>query len=840
MKQNKFRNLFAIAAIILTSVLFSVTFTLTAGIIRATEEQVMRQVGTSAHGGYKDLTQNQYDKLIQSPLIQDYSYNIHFANAANEQLQKRAVELRYTEAKNFDWSMMKLEQGHLPKEKMDVVLDTFTLQALGIEAEVGQMVTLSYEILGTLHQDNFMLSGYYEGDSMLGASEAYFSKEYVKEVLSVKTEQEWKELSNDGITNGIGLLQLNIFFRNSSDIEGNIIQVIKDCGFQEGEIDYGINWAYASTGEADMLSIVLIVSVVLIILTAGYLMIYNIFYISIVHDIRFYGLLKTVGTTGKQIRSLIRRQSDILCLVGIPLGTIAGWLIGNLFVPFAAAILSGDIKTSFIFQPAIFLFSIIFSYVTVRISCRRPGKIASDISPIEAAIFQENTRYKRKQVKSNKKLVYFGMARRNLGRSRKKTAYVVISMSLGLALLMTVFTVVNSFSIDKYVSSMLGGADYFVTSASQQSTNIPKDIAGNLDGLDSTLKDIGGITGERVALGETMIGLQDKKYLERYQAACDTGLIHPYDENDLLTKEKIKATMLGDKGITLSMYGWNYEALKNLNVLKGTLDKKKYNSGDYIVLTADKEYSEERVIYDMGHKIFDIGDKVMISGKEYEVLAFAEMPYQLSKRSYSYNGMFAVLPFHTVEQFAADSLYFLTYGSIYQIGEGGQNEIEKRIKAYTEFEDFDLTYLSKDTVSLEFKELEKMITIIGGTLCIFVGLIAMMNFVNSVITGILTRKREFAMLKSVGMERQQLLKILYWESAYYLLYAYVLAAIAGTFMSYCQIRPFAAEMTWLSYQFTLMPLAVSLPPLAILAFLVPNLVYRRSSKESVVELLREE
>lgn len=848
MKQNRFRNVFAVIAIILTSILFTVTFTLTMGIIESIESETMRQVGTKAHGGYKDLTKEQYEKLSQNENIVDYSYNILFGTASNEEFIKHLVELRYTDEKNFEWSMMELTEGRLPQKKNEIVLDTLALDALGAEHKLGEEVTISYDILDESHSDTFTLCGYYEGDILLGASEAYFSKEYVEDVISIRTEQEWAELNLSAATNGIGLIQMNIYLDSPVDIEGKMLKVIEQCGYAEGEIDYGVNWGYASSNfsKLDPFSIIMIAVVLFIIAAAGYLMIYNIFYISIVNDIRFFGLLKTIGTTKKQIKTLIKKQADLLSLIGISIGVVLGWLLGNAFMPLAIAQLSGNVKVKMAVSPYIFIFGIIFSYITVFISCRKPGKIAASISPIEAAKYQDNNTGKKSKHNKNNKAVkrhnkrfsYFRMALRNIGRNKKKTIFVIASMSLGLILLLEVFTVISSFSSDKYVSAMLGGTDLYMSSASMQSRYEAIEVGDNIKGFkeylggDKALKDM-GVTASDLYLGETQMGVTGEAF-DKYKEIYDKGIIRSFDERDDDTKESIEKTLRGERGIRLTLYGWDYDILKNVKVTEGEIDKEKYNSGKYIVLLAESE--EESFKFNMAPLLYKVGDKLTVNDTEYEVMAYVEMPYRISKMSYSYNGMFGIMPEKEAEKNCVN--YYIQYGTAFNTD--NLEQLESKAEEFTQKVDISMVYYSHDIIANELSSVENMIKIIGGALSLFVALIAIMNFVNSIITGIITRKKEFAMLKSIGMEREQLLKMLYVESMSYVLITYVITLIIGSLVSVLCIRPFSSAMAWLEYNFTLIPVIICLPVLVFIGFLIPYAVYSKSCKESVVELLREE
>ena len=72
---------------------------------------------------------------------------------------------------------------------------------------------------------------------------------------------------------------------------------------------------------------------VLFVILAGYLIIYNIFNISVKTDIRAYGLLKNVGTTGKQLKKIVRMQAWKLSALGIPIGLLCGYLAGLCMAP---------------------------------------------------------------------------------------------------------------------------------------------------------------------------------------------------------------------------------------------------------------------------------------------------------------------------------------------------------------------------------------------------------------------------------------------------------------------------------------------------------------------------
>lgn len=118
--------------------------------------------------------------------------------------------------------------------------------------------------------------------------------------------------------------------------------------------------------------VIAIGAMLLLIIFTGYLIIYNVFQISVTNDIRFYGLLKTIGTTPRQLRQIIRQQALLLSAVGIPLGLLIGWFVGGKLTPVIVDRLNG-ISHVVSVNPIIFIASALFSLLTVTLSCRKPA-----------------------------------------------------------------------------------------------------------------------------------------------------------------------------------------------------------------------------------------------------------------------------------------------------------------------------------------------------------------------------------------------------------------------------------------------------------------------------------
>ncbi|MEG2608518.1 MAG: ABC transporter permease, partial [Lachnospiraceae bacterium] len=393
LRANKLRNLFAVIAIILTTVLFTGLFTVVGSLLSSMEESTMRQVGSNFHGVFKYLTAEQYDKLKTHPDIKSISYSVVLGVAENEKLAKRPTEIRYANDEIEAAAMFSLPTtGRLPQTEDELATDTLVLERLGIPAELGQKVTLEYSVGDEKRMDTFTLVGFWQGDQLMSASQAWLARDYVEKQLARHIPADKNVF--------IGKINADVKFANSFRIESKLIQVITDSGYTPDEIAYGVNWAYTgNSGSADMSTILGGAGAILMIVLCGYLMISNVFAISIAKDIRFYGLLKTIGTTGKQIRFFLRRQASLLCLVGVPLGLFAGYFVGALLTPIVLSILNTNV-IKITANPLAFLLSAFFAVFTVVISVRKPSKMAAKVSPIEAL---HSTDGAQKSRKTNKK-----------------------------------------------------------------------------------------------------------------------------------------------------------------------------------------------------------------------------------------------------------------------------------------------------------------------------------------------------------------------------------------------------------------------------------------------------
>ncbi len=858
LKKNKMRNLFVIAAIVLTSLLFTTLFSMYYGIAQITQEQTMRQVGTRAHAGLKNVTMEQYEKIASHPLVKDHSYNILIGMAENPELIKRQTEIRYTQEKDLSFGFVRLKEGHLPREEKEIVVDTVVLDLLGLPHRLGEEVTLIYTFLGKERQDTFIVSGWYAGDMVSKASQVYLSGAYWDKLSKDYTEQDFIKGYQTYLT-GAGLIQGDLVFADSRNIEENMVKAITESGYPAEEIAYGINWAYYSeaVGEADPFSIIIIAVVFFVIMLTGYLIIYNIFQISIIGDIRYYGLLKTIGATKRQIRGLVLRQAVLLSCIGIPIGLLLGFSAANVSVPMLLNAGNPDMNTvDFHLQPNpyIFLFAVGFSLITVWIGCRKPGKIAGSVSPIEAAKYCEVNSVRKAKKRSTRGAKLPRMAWSNLRRDVKKTVFTILSLSLSVILLLQVVTFRESFSMDLYLENVLTG-DFMISSValgnfrSEAGLELPEDFyeaANAQEGVESSARMY--TTENRQSHSLTEEGRR------RFEGLYEEGLLWVDESEEHPNIPMIRGVIDQKDPIEEVRYAYDEKLLEKLDILEGEMDLEKFGSGRYILVAVYPDMEE--TYYHPGDKIklnYHTPDSVQEilrdeegnykqyawkndSSQEYEVMAVVDIPYSLTTKSYAPNSLTTILP---VEELLAKGTDAICFNASYWIEDDKEAAFQSFAESYTTRIDPNTNYESKETLRGEFSGMSQAINLVGGALSFIVGMIGVLNFVNTMLTGVITRKRELAMLQSIGLTDSQMKRMLFYEGLCYIILTAAISVSAGSLFSLTAVRALGNVVAYFDYQFSLLPLAALLPIFLLIGLLVPEISYRQAKKQSIIERLRE-
>ena len=867
MKAARTRNLIAILAIALTTVLFTSLFTIAMSINDGFQQSNFRQVGGFSHGGFKYLTEEQFNELKDDPLIDQWGVRRFLGMPTEVPFNKSHVEVSYADANYAHWAFCDPIEGRLPEEGTDeAATDTAVLELLGIEPEIGAKFTLTFDVDGHTTTQTFTLSGWWERDEAIVASHVLIPESRVDAVL------DEVGVTPPGSNGMIGTWNLDVMLKSGArHIQQDLNQILADHGYQnetagDDYIDIGVNWGYTGAQLSDNLDPIVVVAIaamLLLIIFTGYLIIYNVFQISVTNDIRFYGLLKTIGTTPRQLRWIIRQQALTLSLAGIPLGLIVGWLIGGQITPAIVSQLEGIVPMTSV-NPVIFIGAALFSLVTVLISCRKPGRIAARVSPIEAVRYTEGGAMKRKQKKGRKGVSLLSMAWANLGRSRGKTAVTVTSLSLAVVLLTVTVNFANGFDMDKYVSNFTA-SDFIVADAGKFQNSV-LDFTSDMAVPQSVIDDINaqdGITDSGIIYGQTFGALE---YVTEDWFRQNKERFYTPEQMDNLIRltERNEEGLLADR---IQLSGMSDFALDHLTVLEGDLSKLYEDGGRYVAAVyADDDYGSayldshwarlgdtvtvryveetEYVDPDTGIAYASAEDvpaganwvaqPVKYRDVEYEVAALVTVPSAFSYRYYGADEFILNDQTFIQDSGTSDVMYYA-----FDTTDEANDAMEEFLRDYTENVNPQFDYESKALYASEFEGMRSMFQLCGGALSFIVGLVGVLNFFNAILTGIIARKREFAVLQSIGMTGRQLKTMLVYEGLFYALGAAGISLVLTLVLGPVAFTAVGSLFWFFTYRLTLTPFLVVIPVFALLGALVPLAVYRSVSRSTIVERLRE-
>lgn len=830
-RQKKGRNTVAVFAILLTAMMFTTLLTLAMSMEKNLTEMYLRQSGTSAHATARDITDEEISAIASRPELQSSGRSIVVGIAENEELAGQQVEIRYGSEQYARDSFAFPTQGRLPEAEDEIALDTLTLKRLGIPQETGQQVTLAWR--PDLSSDEtvystFTLCGWWEGNQSSYASMAWVSEDFALDACGgAKQPAEGQVL---------GQRMMSITFPDIGHMEEQVASLLSECGLSD--LEFNVNLVYS--GEFDQMifqeCLPMYLGMILI-FAAGWLIIFNVFQISVASDIRFYGELKTLGVTSKQIRKIIYGQGNRLCLIGIPAGLILGYLLGVLLMPVLLQAFGSDPEISA--NPLIFLGSAIFAYATVILSCLMPARLAGKVSPVEALRYTDaaaaDTNIRKKEKKSRRGAGIPEMAWANLWRNRKRTVIIICSLTLGLVLTSFFYARNESFDIEKYLAD-LAVADYQIDDATNnladgydpESDTISETLLseiGSLDGLEETgslySRQITGVLTETARANYASFYTEDR--LQEFSS---------YDPNYPQWKAEYDRALAGE-AVPFTIYGADgpvlEAAVSDPYILDGTWDEDAFSTGDYVIAIGPAAEAGT------GQPTFSVGETVNIEGRDFTVMAVVSPLQPMVEGTSPVFEVPLILPSGVFTQIWPDSSPRKYY---FNVDDESMQEASDLLTAYQEEEAPGMNITSRQTIAEQYEAQTRSSSVMGYAISAIIALVGVLNFINSMITAIISRKREFAMMQSIGMTKRQLKNMLVCEGLFYagltLIASYILSSAAVGIV----VRAITAG-GFSTFRFTLLPLVVCTPLLLLFAVILPHICFRNLEKQSIVERLRQ-
>ena len=832
MKANRTRNIFAIVAVALTTFMITTVFSLGINYKENMELTSVRTSGTNANVTLAMPTNAQEKEIRDLDYVKTVGaqYMIGSVAGKNEADRDLAIAMQYYD--NTEWEKHYKEaisniNGNYPKKENEIMLSEDALSQLGIKKpKLDMEIPLSYVSKDGEQKDTFTLSGWFR--SYTGTGMAFLSESYCQE--------HGYTLQNSGV--------LSISLDNPKD---NFYDIQDDITLNENQTFQGSVSMSSSNGSVYAMIILL----VFFIIGSGYLLIYNVLYISISKDTRFYGLIKTLGTTEKQIKTLVKRQAVTFACIGIPIGVI---LAGVLFFGIVPIILenafdSGKsiIDAEMFFHPSIFILSIIFSALTVWISCNAPAKAASKISPIEALRYQNFASTKTKIRSSTNGGKLHVMAYHNVFRDKKRAFLVFMSLFMGITMILGVNGIIGSMKVENFIDKYMDYNFEYTDIQFEQPEQPNKEVSQFDEQFVEQIKQIDGV--KKVDIQKTVwAGIDfDEVALEgfmkiRYEDSRYKTEGQSYQEMVADLKEYANA---GDYGCYITTL--DDKALEEYNAKhpNTSIDIEAFNRGETAIAGMDTEYNAPNTAL-VGKTLSLTADSsddkatdFLIDGSFY----FEDYENNLSEGIGRRKDIHIVPEIIYVSEAGMERLTKTPIISAIGVDIKDMNQVEQ-IDSELQALNGTLTkqewsYKSPIGMMEEYNQVTYSMNLMGNGAAVLLIVIGLINFINVMLTGVVARKNEFAVMESIGTSKKQIQKILTLEGGIYALVTTVLIMTLGNafLLLVADAVPHMADYAKFEYPFALVICLIF--AIFIICLSVPAIVYRAVSKETVIERLHD-
>ncbi len=844
-KAGRMRNLIATLAIMLTTILFTTVTTISMGATESVTLTMQMLKGSRSDGDFHNMTAKQYEALEGADFIRQYGLRMPVGFLTNT--TRHNIEFDVLDSVQADLTFCMPVHGSVPKAENEIVTSDVALRDLGVEPEVGAAVTIAFTAHGREYEMDMIVSGWFEAVSeqisMMWAGTTF--RDAHPDIFEYTYDHD-REMAGTYYSDFV---------------------VVSTAGLQE-KLDHWV-WQMGGDPDADnsdnlsatintvtnpaLEPMTLLLGAVIIVLfvLCGYLLIYNVFDIAVMQEIRRYGLYRIVGMSKRQIKKLINLQALWLSCVGIPLGLLIGYFVGKATLPYMMRTLSSsyeNVKINVNPSPIIFVGAAVLAAFTVFLSTRKPIRVAANIPAIEAFRYVEAAGG-RKTTKKCTGTSLFRLAWSNLGRNKRRSAFIVASLSLCVILLNCIGIAADSVDIEKQVSYSIR-TDFVVVNA--LSKNILEGFTRREHGLGQEI--IAAVNAQPGVFGASAIY---KNTLDDSNVTYDFPIEFDYIGTDEETGINYAGTMdgivfhLGDDGHTLcNVYGMEETALARMDIQEGEADAHrlygKMASGEGVLLgvVSDRGTSILNPVFNL----LEVGDIITVfkNGEpimELPVLAKAALTGDDMEIGYTVNGTFEVgrdglflyLPTCVYTEIYDDPVI---YKYSFDVEEGQQDSMSEFLEYYVTNIDPGLGYASAEEARQDAVTTRTMLWFVGGLIGIIFGAAGVLNLVNTIITSILARRHEFATMQSIGMTAKQLTRMMIWESVCYVIGVCIAGLLLSVILAFTMVKVLIGGIWYFTFHFTLVPAVIVCIILLIAAVFLPVIALKVFNNGSIVEKLR--
>lgn len=508
----------------------------------------------------------------------------------------------------------------------------------------------------------------------------------------------------------------------------------------------------------------------------AWLLIYNILYLAVSGNIRYYGLLRTIGMSGRQMYRLINRQMRILGAAGLAAGILAGSAVSFFLVPSVIRFLgireTGGEGISVAFQPSVLFLTVFLIGLTVYLGSRKPVKMAVSVSPVEAAGYRGA--YGGKAVKrTGKGKLLVRMAKEQFWKDKKKTVFITASLAAGLSVFLCVVTLIESQGARTMISNYMDMDMVLENDTMKKEDN--KEWKPVLDnGLSEKIRKMDGIKEIHPVLGAQIIVPWEPDAADQWMREFyETWMSIPY-EDDI---EEYKAHPENFASMVIGIDETEFDCLTS--EMEKKPDKQAFLAGKSCILYRNGLSFEDGGLE--GKKLTCAQYANAENRKTFEIAGMTDESY--------YSGpLLGQTPTVIMSSDALKQWISETLAAKVSIGYEKEYDghTEEKLLTFMDGSAYakDFSYSSRIKEAETVEKAQGSMTEVGTGMALILVLIGFLNYINTVTGNIQSRQRELAILESIGMSEKQMKKSLVLEGVFYAAGALLLTGTLGLAATY--------------------------------------------------------
>ena len=764
LRLNKKRTIVTIIGIILSTALM-----VGIGLLFSSFQDLMIRDTIGYNGKYEanygDVDLNKLNNIKDKDFTYFYEKPIGFSKIESSNEYKPYMYITSVNREYFD--ELKLIEGDIPKNENEIVISNHVITNGGLDYKVGDIVTFTY---GSRNIDgNITLANSELVDGEFLTNEGT----HTYKIVGIVERSNFENYSACGYTaftldvnNDKGSVNLYVMFNKNKKIIKQSEELAKRLNY-DNDINYN-STLLALYGESTygnvMTTMVSMMMIMLALVSIGcIIVIYNSFAISVMERKKEFGLLSSIGATKRQLSHTVFFEAVFVGVIGIILG-ILGAYIGIGCVVLVINNLIGDMleyKLYLVTNPLFIIIPVIFMIIVIGASAFIPSRRASKVSPIEAIRQNDDIKINKKKIRTSKLVnKLFGIegeiALKNIKRNKKKYRVTVVSLFISIVLfisfssymnytLNTASSVMGEVPYD-YQISYFGGDPNNDKEALDKINEIVKssDVKEYVSYSVGNLSIIGDYTYSdeyldfyKSAYGENGIkALNNLKYQSIYILVLDDNSYNKY--KNLIGLDKDSVILLNKfKGVS---YGNNKRVNYDIPVI---------NSGDINIKICNFDDDEENV--DTTKYCNKNIDNIFVTNKSFDLI-----------EEFSYMDDFKLIVnkklYDSISDGGADFTQF-------NIISDNTNNIDKLTKELDKYNN--VNYIN---IKESMKQTNNLILVVKILMYGFISLVTLIGVTsvfNTISTSMALRKREFAVLRSIGLTNRGFNKILFFESLFF-------------------------------------------------------------------------